>query len=41
MKTQPREVYGSGPKLRTRRFPTAWAVLLIVIAGMVMGAVWN
>lgn len=41
MKRQSREVYGYGAKLRTvRRFPPAWAVLVIVVAGMAVGAVW-
>lgn len=42
MKRQSREVYGYGARLRTaRRFPPAWMVLLIVIAGMIGGALWN
>lgn len=39
MKTQPREVYGYGARLRTaRRFPSAGKTLLIIIAGLALGA---
>lgn len=42
MKRQSREVYGYGARLRTaRRFPPAWAVLAIVVAGLALGASWN
>lgn len=39
MKTQPREVYGYGARLRTaRRLPSAPWVIVIVVAGMLAGA---
>ena len=40
MKTQPREVYGYGSRLRTsKRLPAGW-IIAIVAAAMIAGAAW-
>lgn len=41
MKTQPREVYGYGSKLRTsKRIPSAGWWIVIISAGILAGALW-